>query len=261
MAEFSCILLDVEDGIATITINRPDALNALNEQTLLDINAAIDAIEADDSVSAVMLTGSGERAFVAGADIAAMQGMSPREGQAFSRLGSNIFRRLENLPVPVAAAVNGFALGGGCELMLSCDFAYAADTAKFGQPEVKLGLIAGFGGTQRLTRKVPWGMAMELLLSGRMIDAGEALRIGLVNGVVPAEELLQTTRKALSRIQAQSPVAVGLTKRTMHAGAHCALDDALNIESAGFGECFGTDDAAEGIAAFIEKRRAKFPGR
>ena len=258
---FENIRLDIDGPIATITIARPKALNALNAATIGELGQAVDLIEANDGVRGVIITGDGDKAFVAGADIAAMKTMSPEDARAFSQLGSRLFRRIEQLPIPVVAAVNGFALGGGCELMLSCDFAYAANTARFGQPEVNLGIIAGFGGTQRLARKIPYGIAMELLMNGGMIKADEALRVGLVNRVVEPAELLPAVRKALELILSRGPVAVRETKRAVQQGLDTTMDEGLELESAGFGVCFGTSDAAEGIAAFLDKREARFSGR
>lgn len=255
------VLIEVADGIATVTINRPKALNALNTATIDDLSAAIDFIAASDDVRGVIVTGAGDRAFVAGADIAAMAESSGEGGEAFSKHGSDVFARLEALPKPVIAAVNGFALGGGCELMLACDFAYASESARFGQPEVNLGLIAGFGGTQRLTRKVPYGAAMELLLTGRIIRADEALRIGLVNRVVPGDELMSAVRETMTEILSKGPVAVALTKRMVVQAEELGLTEGLRSESAAFGEVFATEDAREGTRAFVDKRAANFTGR
>lgn len=255
------VLIEVADGIATLTINRPKALNALNTATIDDLASALDWIEGSEEVRGIIITGAGDRAFVAGADIAAMAASSGDGGEAFSQHGSRVFARLEALNVPVMAAVNGFALGGGCELMLSCDFAYAAESARFGQPEVNLGLIAGFGGTQRLTRKVPYGMAMELLLTGRIIRADEALRIGLVNRIVPDAELMDAARATMSEILSKGPLAVALTRRMVIQTAELGLTDGLAAESRAFGEVFATEDAREGTRAFVEKRSADFKGR
>lgn len=260
MSDFSCIRYEVDGPIATITIARPKALNALNAQTIEELDRAIDKAT-QDGVRGLMLTGEGEKAFVAGADIAAMKEMSEEQAQTFSQRGSNVFRKLELLPIPVVAAVNGFALGGGCELMLSCDFAIASNKARFGQPEVNLGIIAGFGGTQRLARKIPYGVAMELLMNGGMIDAAEAHRVGLVNRIVEPDQLLDEARKALKLILSRGPVAVAQTKAAVQRGLDGTLDDGLAEESRRFGVCFGTADAKEGIGAFLEKRKADFQGK
>lgn len=260
MSDFSCIRYEVDGPIATITIARPKALNALNAQTIEELDRAIDKAT-QDGVRGLMLTGEGDKAFVAGADIAAMKEMSEEQAQTFSQRGSNVFRKLELLPIPVVAAVNGFALGGGCELMLSCDFAIASNKARFGQPEVNLGIIAGFGGTQRLARKIPYGVAMELLMNGGMIDAAEAHRVGLVNRIVEPDQLLDEARKALELILSRGPVAVAQTKGAVQRGLDSTLDEGLAEESRRFGVCFGTADAKEGISAFLEKRKADFQGK
>ena len=254
------VLLSVDEGIATVTINRPKALNALNAATLDDLAATLDAIDARDDVGAIVLTGAGSKAFVAGADISQMVGLSSREAEAFSKKGSDLFARIESSPLPVVAAVNGFALGGGCELMLACDFAIASSNARFGQPEVNLGLIAGFGGTQRLTRKVPYGIAMELLVTGRMIKADEALRIGLVNRVVEPDALMDTVLGVVREILSKGPVAVRLTRDLVRSALDTTLADGLTDETAGFGRVFESEDAREGMTAFLEKRRATFSG-
>lgn len=259
MTSYETLDLTFDDGVATITFTRAKALNALNAQTMDDIEAAIDEAESQEAIG-VILTGGG-KAFVAGADIAAMRGMSPREAQRFSDRGSRLFRRLEQLPIPVIAAVNGFALGGGCELAMSCDFMYASDRAKFGQPEVNLGLVPGFGGTQRLIRKVGQPMAMELLLSGRTINAAEALRIGLINRIVDGDELLVAASKTIREIASRGPVAVEVTKRLVHLAGDVSLDAGLHEEVSAFGAIFGTQDSVEGISAFLEKRSAKFEGK
>ena len=258
---FENITLEISDAVATITINRPKALNALNAATLTELDQAVAQVEGDKGIRGLIITGSGTKAFVAGADIAAMKDMKPKDAGDFSRLGSDLFRRIERLAIPVIAAVNGFALGGGCELALSCDFIYAADNARFGQPEVNLGLIPGFGGTQRLMRKVSYGIGMELLLNGDMIKADEALRIGLVNKVVPGEELLDTTRKALGKILSRGPFAVATTKRVAAQGLEVSLDEGLAQETEAFAAIFNTHDAKEGMTAFIEKRAAEFTGK
>lgn len=259
MSQFENISLHVDDdGVATLTIDRPNALNALNAATLQEIGQAVDAVEDADAV-ALILTGAG-KAFVAGADIAAMRGMESREADRFAGLGSALFRRIEQLPIPVIAAVNGFALGGGCEIAMACDFMYASEKAKFGQPEVGLGLIAGFGGTQRLVRKVGHGMAMELLLSGRVINAEEALRIGLVNRVVPPDALMDQARATALEIASKGPVAVRVSKRLVQLAGDVSLDAGLKEEVGAFGAIFATADSQEGISAFLDKRKPEFRG-
>lgn len=259
MPSFDNLQFSVDNHIATITIDRPKALNALDETTINAIAKAIDHIASDASIRALVFTGAG-KAFVAGADISKMPSMSPEDAKAFSIKGSQLFRRIEQLPIPVVAAVNGFALGGGCELMLSCDFAIASTHAKFGQPEVNLGIIAGFGGTQRLARKIPYGMAMEILMNAEIIDAQEAVRIGLVNRVVEPETLLDETYKALGKILKRGPLAVQHTKFAIQKGLDSTLDEGLAEESERFGTCFASSDAKEGVQAFIEKRKPNFTG-
>lgn len=258
MSEFENLKYALEDAIATITIDRPAALNALNQATLREIGQAVERAM-DDDAGALILTGAG-KAFVAGADIAEMRGKNPRQADRFAAAGNNLFRRIELLPIPVIAAVNGFALGGGCELAMACDFIYASEKAKFGQPEVSLGLIAGFGGTQRLPRKVGYGVAMELLLSGRMIDAVEAQRIGLANRVLAPEELIGAARTTAKEIMAKGPLAVRVTKRLVQLSGDVSLDAGLKEEIGAFGAIFATKDSQEGIAAFLEKRAPDFGG-
>jgi enoyl-CoA hydratase len=258
MTDFSNLLYALDDGIARITFNRPAALNALDEATLNELAAAIDRATADGA-RALLLTGSG-KAFVAGADIASMHKKSAPDADRFAKLGNHLFRRIEKLDIPTIAAVNGFALGGGCELAMACDFIYASDRAKFGQPEVALGLIAGFGGTQRLPRKVGTPMAMELLLSGRMIDAAEALRIGLANRVVSGDELLDAAEATLREILSKGPIAVRLTKQLVRSALDTPIDDGLEREIAEFGAIFSSTDCREGMGAFLEKRAAQFKG-
>ncbi|MFT6395925.1 MAG: enoyl-CoA hydratase [Bradymonadia bacterium] len=255
---FENIRYEFADGIATITFDRQAALNALNAATMVELGRAITQAEEEDA-GAIILTGAG-KAFVAGADIAAMTGMSTRDASRFAALGNNLFRRIEQLPIPVIAAVNGFALGGGCEVAMACDFIYASEKAKFGQPEVGLGLIPGFGGTQRLPLKLGYGMAMELLMSGRVIRADEALRIGLVNRVVAPEELIEATRATAKEIMAKGPVSVQVTKRLVQLAGDVGLDAGLKEEIGAFGAIFATQDSKEGTTAFIEKRKPNFKG-
>jgi len=248
------------DGhVATLTINRPDKLNALSQEVLSDLSAAIEALGGKDDVWAAVITGTG-KAFVAGADIAAMKSMTATEGRDFGALGHGVFTAIENLRCPVIAAVNGFALGGGCELALACDFIYASSKAKFGQPEVGLGIIPGFGGTQRLPRRVGSAVARELIYTGKMINAEEALRIGLANAVFDPDELLAAAAKTAAGIASQGPLAVAATKRLIRDGMDLALPEANRLEQAAFGEAFGTEDQSEGMGAFLEKRAPAFKG-
>ncbi len=254
-------LFEVVDGIATLTINRPKKLNALNAATLKEIEAAVNEIESNKEIRALIITGAGSKAFVAGADISAMPGYDPDDAYSFSSNGSTVLAYLESLPIPVVAAVNGFALGGGCELALACDFIYASDNAVFGQPEVKLGLIAGYGGTQRLPRKLGYGRAMELLMNGANFTATQAEAWGMVNKVVPQEELIPEVHKALGRILRQSAVAVALSKDAVLHGMSVSLKEGLIGESERFAQAFQSDNAREGIAAFLERRKPDFKGR
>src|SRR5688572_19738501 len=253
------LAFEVADRIATITVSRPDKLNALSDATVAELGRAIDDARARDDVGAVLLTGAG-RAFVAGADIAELVGQTPATAQSRALAGQGVFRRFEASPKPTLAAVNGFALGGGCELAMACHFRIASDVAKFGQPEVKLGITPGYGGTQRLPRLVGRGRALQLLLTGELIDAQEALRIGLVNAVVPTAELLPAARKLLQAIIAQAPTAVALCLDAVDRGLDMSLGDALALEASYFGLCAATADMREGMSAFLEKRAAKFTG-
>lgn len=254
------LTLAVAERIATITVNRPDKLNALNDETMAALGAAIDEVRRREEVGGAIITGAG-RAFVAGADIAELQRKSPLEAYDLSRRGQAIFRHIEMLPKPVIAAVNGFALGGGCELAMACHVRLASEHARFGQPEVKLGLLPGYGGTQRLPRLVGAGRALQLLLTGETIDATEALRIGLVNAVVPAGELLDAARRMLAQMLANGPLALAHCIATLHRGADIPLDEALALESSKFGLLAASADVREGTAAFNEKRAPRFTGR
>lgn len=245
--------------IRVITIERPAVLNAISEPVVAELTAVIEATPAD-GVSGVLLTGAG-KAFVAGADIAAMAQMSPEQALAFSGKVHALGEMMTALPVPTLAAVNGFALGGGCELALACDFIYASDKAKFGQPEVKLGVMPGFGGTQRLSRRVGLARALELCLTGDLIGAEEALRIGLANRVLTADELLPQALATLGRIAAQGPVAVAKCKEVLHRGAELPLAEANVLEQQAFASLFATADQREGMAAFLAKRAPDFKGR
>ena len=259
--EYANILLQHEGDIAILMINRPKALNALNSDTLSELSAALDELGKDSEVKAVIITGSGEKAFIAGADISQMKDFSSLEGRKFAQLGQATFRKIELLPQPVIAAVNGFALGGGCELAMACDMRVAGENARFGQPEVTLGLTAGFGGTQRLPRLVGTGIASELLFSGDMIDAQEAYRIGLVNKVYPLENLMAEAKKLAKRIAGRAPVAVQLSKSAIQRGINLDMDSAQAYEAEVFGLTFSTADQTEGCTAFVEKRKPAFTGR
>jgi enoyl-CoA hydratase len=261
MSEEQVVLLAHEGTISTLTINRPKVLNALNPQVIDALAKAVEQVAARSETRCLVVTGAGERAFVAGADIAAMSALSGEQARVFAKRGHDAMAALEALNVPVIAAVNGFALGGGCELALACDFIYASDKAKFGQPEVNLGVIPGFGGTQRLARRVSVGIARELVYSAAIIDAQEALRIGLVNKVFPADQLMAEVLKTANLIAQKGPIAVAEAKKVIGAGLDVPLMQGNALEVAAFGNCFGTDDQKEGMAAFLEKRPAKFTGK
>lgn len=251
---YPTLLTNLENGIFIITINRPEKLNALNGQVMNDLNAVMDEIYSNDLVRSAIITGSGAKAFVAGADIAEFTGLDKQQGMALAKNGQDVFFKIENCPKPVIAAVNGFALGGGCELAMACHFRIASDNAKFGQPEVSLGLIPGFGGTQRLPMLVGKGRALELLLTGKTIDAPMALQYGLVNDVVQQENLLQKAVSVLQLINTKSAVAV--EKCIAAANGAGTGSKGYDAEVTGFGECFGTDDMKERARAFLEKRKA-----
>ena len=259
--DYQNILCAVENGIATITINRPKALNALNLDTVTELKDAIEKIAVDKAVKVVVITGAGEKSFVAGADIKEMATKTPAEGREWGQFGQNVFTEIENMPQPVIAAINGFCLGGGCELSCACDIRYAAENAKFGQPEVGLGITPGFGGTQRLTRVVGRGQAKELIYTGGMIGAEEAKAIGLVNKVVPQEELMPTVLKLADKIAKNAPVAVQLSKAAINRGINCDVVTGIAYEAEVFGLCFSTNDQKEGMAAFVEKRKPTFEGK
>lgn len=250
------------DGhVGIITINRPKALNALNEDVLKDIEAAFDAVDLSE-IRAIIVTGAGEKSFVAGADIAAMSTMTKEQGEAFGKFGNDIFRKIETFPVPVIAAVNGFALGGGNELAMSCDIRICSDNALFGQPEVGLGITPGFGGTQRLARLIGVGKAKEMVYGARNIKADEAYRLGLVNAVYTQEELMPAAMKLASGIAKNAPIAVRNSKKAMNEGLQVDMDQAIVIEEKAFGDCFETEDQREGMTAFLEKRKVeKFNNR
>ncbi len=255
------LLLEKEDKLATLYINRPKALNALNRETLLELKDAITSIAQDDDIDLLIITGAGDKAFVAGADIAYMQNLSAMEARSFAALGQEVFMMIETIEKPVIAAVNGFALGGGCELAMCCDFRIASSKAKFGQPEVGLGIIPGFGGTQRLSRLIGAGMAKQLLYTADVIGADEALRVGLVNSVQTPEELMNVVKATAGRILTKGQVAIRLCKATANEGLQTDIDRAMTIEADAFGLCFATADQREGMTAFIEKRKAGFTGK
>ncbi|MCA9598844.1 MAG: enoyl-CoA hydratase/isomerase family protein [Myxococcales bacterium] len=254
------ILVEGGDGIFTVTVNRPDKLNALNKQVVDELTHAFEDLAAK-SARVAILTGAGQKAFVAGADIAEMSALSAVQAKAFADAGHKLGYAIENAPFPVIAAVNGFALGGGCELALACDFIYAADTARFGQPEVNLGLMPGFGGTQRLSRRVGPARARELVYTADMVKADAALAMGLVNAVVPAAELLEKVRAVAEKIASKAPIAVASSKRVMVRAADADLPLANELEATAFGALFDSEDMREGTRAFVEKRAAKFQGK
>ena len=252
------VKLEVSDAIATVTIDRPKALNALNTETLQELNACFREIRSRRDIRVVIVTGGGEKSFVAGADIAEMYRSSASEGRALAKLGDETFRLLEEMPQATIAAVNGYALGGGCELAMACDIRIASEKARFGQPEVGLGVIPGFGGTQRLARLVGRGRAKELIFTCAVIDAQEACRIGLVNHVVPAEALMDECRAMAETIRSKSGYAVSLAKDLIDRGMETDLEGGLSMEAISLGLSFASPDKAEGMAAFLEKRPAKF---
>ena len=263
---FETILFEIENGTAIITVNRPEKLNALNKDVFTDLDDAVSEVINNDEIKAAIITGAGPKAFVAGADISEFGGLNLAEAMALSKRGQDIFLKIENSPKPIVAAVNGFALGGGCELAMACHFRLCSDNAKFGQPEVNLGLIPGYGGTQRLTQLVGKGKSMELQMTGALIDDAEALRLGLVNHVTTAEILLPKTKEILQLIQTKAPFAVSKVIECINIAV---LSDSsfsngktgFEKEVEAFGECFGTEDMKEGTTAFLEKRKAVFVGR
>ena len=245
---------EIKGQVGILTINRPEALNALNDQVIAQLGETLDGIDTD-AVRCVIVTGSGAKAFVAGADIAQMSGLTKTEGTAFGKLGNDVFRKLETLPIPTIAAVNGFALGGGCELAMSCDIRLASENAVFGQPEVGLGITPGFGGTQRMARLIGPGKAKELIYTARNIKAPEALACGLVQAVYPAEQLMAEAEKMASRIAGNAPIAVRACKKAINDGLQVDIDRAVEIEEGLFGSCFETEDQKSAMAAFLEKRK------
>jgi enoyl-CoA hydratase len=255
------LLYEVKDQIARITVNRPQVLNALNTKTVLEIGEAFDAARADAGVRVLIITGAGEKSFVAGADINELAQRTPVDGKEYAIRGQEIFHRLETMGKPSIAAINGFALGGGCELALSCSIRIASKTARIGQPEVKLGITPGYGGTQRMARLCGKGIAHELMLTGEMINAEEALRVGLVNHVVEPAELLPTAEKIAQKIVANAPLAVKYTMEAVEHGMEMTQEEGLFLEATLFGLCCATGDMREGTRAFLDKRPPKFQGR
>lgn len=255
------LLFEVADGIATITINRPDKLNALDDAVIAELDRVADELRARTDVHGVILTGAGPKAFVAGADIAELAAQGPFDAKARALRGQAAFRKFETLPKPVVAAVNGFALGGGCELAMACHLRVASEKAKFGQPEVKLGITPGYGGTQRLPRLVGKGRALDIILTSRMVDAAEALQIGLVNRVVPPDQVLAESVKLLRGILAMGPLAVALSLEAVDRGLEMSLEEGLQLEANHFGLAAASADMREGMTAFLEKREARFSGR
>lgn len=247
---------EADGAVAVLTINRPKALNALNSAVLDEINETVDSIDLD-SVRALIITGAGEKSFVAGADIGEMSTLTKAQGEAFGKKGNDVFRKIEALPIPVIAAVNGFALGGGCEISMACDIRICSENAVFGQPEVGLGITPGFGGTQRLARTVGVGMAKQLIYTARNIKASEALRIGLVNAVYPIEELMPAAKKMASIIAANAPIAVRNCKKAINEGLQTDIASAIEIEEKLFGDCFETEDQKYGMAFFLDRNKDK----
>ena len=259
--EYKNILLSFEGEIGILTINRPKALNALNIETLKDIQTGIQEVKDHPELKVLILTGAGDKAFVAGADISEMRGMTPMEAVNFSKMGHQTLNMIQELDRPVIAAVNGFALGGGTEIAIACDFIYASENARFGQPEVTLGIFPGFGGTQRLPRLIGKGKAKELILTGKMVTAQEAFQMGIVNRIFPQASLMEETKKVAAQIAGNGTVAVRLAKMLVDAGFNMDLADACAFESYAFGIGFATEDQKEGMTAFLEKRKPNFKGR
>jgi enoyl-CoA hydratase len=251
------VLFEKRGHAALITIARPKALNALNSETLKELNEALDLISADSDIYCAIITGAGEKAFVAGADISEMKDMNVFEARNFGLLGNKVFRKIELLSIPVIAAVNGFALGGGCELALSCDIRIASENAKFGQPEVGLGITPGFGGTQRLARTVGVPKAKEMIYAGSNINSEEAYRVGLVNRVVPSDKLMDEVFAVANKIAANAPIAVQLCKTAINRGIQADIDTGLNFETEVFAECFASQDQKDAMEAFVEKRKVE----
>jgi len=255
------LIIETKDGVAVVTVNRPDRLNALNGRTVDELESSFAALGSDPGVRGVILTGAGEKAFVAGADIAELSAQGPTEARQMARKGQAVLARIERLGKPVVAAINGFALGGGCELALACHVRIAAEGARLGTPEVKLGLMCGYGGTQRLPRLVGRGRALEMLLTGEMLDAQEAFRIGLVNRVVPKDKLLVEAQALLGKMLANGPLSLRYTLEAVAAGLEMPLEEAQNLEATLFGVLSSTEDMKEGTKAFLEKRPPQFKGQ
>lgn len=261
MSQYQNVLLEKQEGIAIITVNRPAVLNALNKATIHELRQVIEQVESDEEVLAVIITGSGEKSFVAGADITELRQLSAIEARDWGKVAQAVFNGIENLPKTVIAAVNGYALGGGCELAMSCDIRIASEKARFGQPEVLLGVTPGYAGTQRLPRLIGKGRAKELIFTGDQIDAAEAYRIGLVNKVVSPDALLTTAKEMARKIMSRGQIAVKLSKAAINEGLDTDFESGQAYEAEVFGLCFATADQKEGMNAFVEKRQAKFTGK
>lgn len=259
--EFKYILYEKSEGVATITINRPEALNAFNAEVVGEILQALEDVKTDENIRVVVLTGAGEKAFSAGADIKAMKGMNALKARELSQMGEKLCTALENLEKPIIAAINGYALGGGLEVAMACDLRIASENAKVGQTEINIGLIPGWGGTQRLTRLIGATKAKELIFTGKMVDAKTAEQLGLVNMVVPADKFRETVRQFAIEIAQKAPVALKVAKALINKGAEISLDAALALEREGFGVVASTEDLQEGVSAFIEKRKPMFKGK
>ncbi len=258
--DYKNILFTVEDGVALLTFNRPKALNAMNSETMTELMQAATVCKNDDSIKVLVLTGAGDKSFVAGADISEMQNLRPKEALAFMELGHETLRLIETMPKPSIAAVNGFALGGGTEISMSCDMRFASETARFGQPEILIGLIPGWGGTQRLARLVGFGRAKELIMGGDQINAQRAYEIGLVNRLYPADQLMAETKKFAAKMARLPGFALKMAKHAINYGYDLSLDNANRLETECCAQCFSTDDQKEGMTAFLEKRKANFKG-
>ncbi|RZB32008.1 MAG: enoyl-CoA hydratase [Desulfobacteraceae bacterium Eth-SRB1] len=259
--EYKNIIFDLKDGIATITFNRPEVLNALNEELLQELSTALDGIEEDEDIRVLVLTGAGERSFVAGADIKELVRFDALQAKSFAETGHIILNKFQALPIPVVAAVNGFALGGGCEIALACDFVYASENAMFGLPEINLGLIPGLGGTQRLPRLIGKNKAKEIIFTGKMLSAAEAMEIGIVNRVFPIKSFMDETFKVAGIIASKGKVSLRAAKQAINNGMNVDLGSGCNIEVDAFALCMASKDAKEGTTAFIEKKKAEFKGR
>jgi enoyl-CoA hydratase len=259
--DFKNVLVEVKENVAVVTINREAKLNALNTETILELTCLFEGLANQNDVKCIILTGAGNKAFVAGADISEMANMSVLDAKEFANRGHRLMNTIENMPVPVIAAVNGYALGGGTEIALACDFIYASDKAKFGLPEVGLGVFPGFGGTQRLTKRVGPAKAKELILSGEMIDACKAYEFGIVNKVVEADKLMEETIAVAKKIASKAPFAIRLAKELIDVATNIDLKRGLKMEADYFSLCFATEDQKEGMKAFLEKRKAEFKGK